>query len=53
MNIAMTPSAIWLAAPLLALLVFTPIKHASTGDQPKVRQAAVAGAWRLAKLNVV
>ena len=45
MNIAMTPSAIWLAAPLLALLVFTPIKHASTGDQPKVRQAAVAGAF--------
>jgi hypothetical protein len=45
MNIAMAPHALWLAAPLLALLVFTPIKHASTGDQPKVRQAAVAGGF--------
>ena len=34
-----------MAAPLLALLVFTPIKHDSSGDQPKVRQAAVAGSF--------
>jgi len=45
MNMAMAPHALWLAAPLLALLVFTPIKHASAGDQPTVRQAAVAGAF--------
>jgi hypothetical protein len=45
MNIAINPSAFWLAAPLLALLVFTPIKHASAGDQHKVRQAAVAGSF--------
>jgi MEMO1 family protein len=45
MNIAMNPSAFGLAAPLLALLVFTPIKHVSAGDQPKVRQAAVAGSF--------
>jgi AmmeMemoRadiSam system protein B/AmmeMemoRadiSam system protein A len=34
-----------MAAPLLALLVFTPIKHVSAGDQQKVRQAAVAGSF--------
>ena len=45
MNIALNPSSLWLAAPLLALLVFTPIKHVSAGDQPKVRQAAVAGSF--------
>jgi AmmeMemoRadiSam system protein B/AmmeMemoRadiSam system protein A len=45
MNIAINPSSLWLAAPLLALLVFTPIKHVSAGDQPKVRQAAVAGSF--------
>jgi AmmeMemoRadiSam system protein B/AmmeMemoRadiSam system protein A len=45
MNIAINPSNLWLAAPLLALLVFTPIKHVSAGDQPKVRQAAVAGSF--------
>jgi AmmeMemoRadiSam system protein B/AmmeMemoRadiSam system protein A len=45
MSIAMNPSAFLMAAPLLALLVFTPIKHDSSGDQPKVRQAAVAGSF--------
>ena len=45
MNIVMNSSAFWLAAPLLALLVFTPIKHANAGDQQKVRQAAVAGGF--------
>ncbi|MGO9318438.1 MAG: AmmeMemoRadiSam system protein B [Terracidiphilus sp.] len=45
MNFALGPSAIWLAAPLLALLVFTPIKHDGAGDQQKVRQAAVAGSF--------
>jgi AmmeMemoRadiSam system protein B/AmmeMemoRadiSam system protein A len=45
MNIALNPSSLCLAAPLLALLVFTPIKHVSAGDQPKVRQAAVAGSF--------
>jgi AmmeMemoRadiSam system protein B/AmmeMemoRadiSam system protein A len=45
MNIAINPSSLWLAAPLLALLVFTPIKHVNAGDQPKVRQAAVAGSF--------
>ena len=45
MNINLNPSSLWLAAPLLALLVFTPIKHVSAGDQPKVRHAAVAGSF--------
>src|ERR1035441_9647127 len=45
MNMAMNPNAFLLAAPLLVLLVFTPIKHVSAGDQPKVRQAAVAGSF--------
>jgi len=45
MNIDLNPSAFLLAAPLLALLVFTPIKHVNAGDQPKVRQAAVAGSF--------
>ena len=45
MNINLNPSSLWLVAPLLALLVFTPIKHVSAGDQPKVRQAAVAGSF--------
>jgi hypothetical protein len=45
MNINLNPNALWLAAPLLALLVFTPIKHVSAGDQTKVRQAAVAGSF--------
>jgi AmmeMemoRadiSam system protein B/AmmeMemoRadiSam system protein A len=45
MNIAMNPSAFLVMAPLLALLVFTPIKHDSAGGQQKVRQAAVAGSF--------
>ena len=45
MNIAMNPTAYLIAAPLLALLVFSPLKHDSSGDQPKVRQAAVAGSF--------
>jgi AmmeMemoRadiSam system protein B/AmmeMemoRadiSam system protein A len=45
MNIDLQPHSLWLAAPLLALLVFTPIKHVRAGDQPKVRQAAVAGSF--------
>ncbi len=45
MNINLNPSSLWLAPPLLALLVFTPIKHVSAGDQPKVRLAAVAGSF--------
>ena len=45
MNIAMNPTAFLIAAPLLALLVFSPFKHDSSGDQPKVRQAAVAGSF--------
>jgi len=45
MTIAISQSAVWFAAPLMALLVFTPIKHALAGDQQKVRQAAVAGAF--------
>ena len=45
MNINLNPSSLWMAAPLLALLVFTPIKHVSAGDQQKVRQAAVAGSF--------
>jgi len=45
MNIAMYPSAFLLVAPLLALLVFTPIKHDSVAGQQKVRQAAVAGSF--------
>jgi len=53
MNIVLTPSAFWLAAPLLALLVFTPIKHDGGGDQPKVRQAAVAGGFYPADAKVL
>ena len=45
MNIAINPSAFWLAAPLVALLVFTPLKHVHAGDPQKVRQAAVAGSF--------
>src|SRR5271157_1562040 len=45
MNIVMNPTAFLIAAPLLALLVFTPLKHDSSGAQPKVRQAAVAGSF--------
>ena len=45
MNIAMTPNAYWLTVPLIALLVFTPLRHVSAGDSQKVRQAAVAGSF--------
>jgi AmmeMemoRadiSam system protein B/AmmeMemoRadiSam system protein A len=45
MNIVMNPSAFLMVAPLLALLVFTPIQHDSAGGQQKVRQAAVAGSF--------
>ncbi len=45
MNIAMHPGAFLVVAPLLALLVFTPIKHDSAPGQQRVRQAAVAGSF--------
>jgi hypothetical protein len=45
MNIVLTPHAYWLAAPILALLVFTPFEHSHAGDLRKVRQAAVAGSF--------
>jgi predicted class III extradiol MEMO1 family dioxygenase len=45
MNIVITQAALLLAPPILALLVFTPFKHAGLGDQPKIRQAAVAGSF--------
>ncbi len=45
MNIAMTPNAYWLTVPLIALLIFTPLRHVSAGDSQKVRQAAVAGSF--------
>jgi hypothetical protein len=45
MNIAMTPNACWLAAPLIAFLAFAPLKHVSASDPQKVRQTAVAGAF--------
>jgi AmmeMemoRadiSam system protein B/AmmeMemoRadiSam system protein A len=45
MNFAMNPNAYWLAAPLLALLVFAPFQHSHTGDAQKVRPAAVAGSF--------
>jgi len=50
MNIAMVPNACWLAAPLFALLVITPLKHvrasnAQAVNPEKVRPAAVAGSF--------
>jgi len=45
MMIPITPNASWLAAPLAAFLVFTPLKHVSAGDTLKVRSAAVAGSF--------
>ncbi|MGA2887968.1 MAG: AmmeMemoRadiSam system protein B [Terracidiphilus sp.] len=45
MNIAIASGAYWLAAPLVALLALTPLKHVSSGDPQKVRQAAVAGGF--------
>jgi hypothetical protein len=44
MSIAMTTGAYWLA-PLIAFLVFTPLKHVGGGDPQKIRQAAVAGSF--------
>ena len=45
MNILMNPHTYWLAAPLLALLVFTPLAHEHGASEQKVRQAAVAGSF--------
>ncbi|MGD0831307.1 MAG: AmmeMemoRadiSam system protein B [Terracidiphilus sp.] len=45
MNFAMNSNAYWLAAPLLALLIFTPLAHANSSDAAKVRAAAVAGSF--------
>jgi AmmeMemoRadiSam system protein B/AmmeMemoRadiSam system protein A len=45
MNIAMNSTVVLMAMPLLALLVFAPLKYVNAGDQPKVRQAAVAGSF--------
>ncbi len=45
MLIAMNPNAYWLTAPLIALLIFTPLKHVSADATLKVRQAAVAGSF--------
>ena len=45
MHIAMNPNTYWLTVPLLALLIFTPIKHVNAGDSQMVRQAAVAGSF--------
>jgi len=45
MNFAMNPHAYWLAAPLLALLIFTPLAHTNSSGVAKVRAAAVAGSF--------
>jgi hypothetical protein len=45
MNILMNPHTYWLAAPLLALLVFTPFAHDHAFSGQKVRPAAVAGSF--------
>ncbi|MGA2348919.1 MAG: AmmeMemoRadiSam system protein B [Terracidiphilus sp.] len=45
MNMILTPNVYWLAAPLLALLVFTPLAQMHVGDPLKVRQMAVAGSF--------
>jgi len=45
MLIAMSQNAYWITAPLLALLVFTPLKHVDASDSQRVRQAAVAGSF--------
>jgi AmmeMemoRadiSam system protein B/AmmeMemoRadiSam system protein A len=41
----LTPNAYWLAAPLLALLVFAPLAHSGLGEAQKVRPPAVAGSF--------
>jgi AmmeMemoRadiSam system protein B/AmmeMemoRadiSam system protein A len=45
MNFILTPHTYWLAAPLVALAVFTPFAHVHAGNPQKVRQAAVAGSF--------
>jgi MEMO1 family protein len=45
MYIPISSNAYWLTAPLIALMVFTPLKHVSAGDTQKVRAAAVAGSF--------
>jgi len=45
MHIAINPNTYWLTVPLLALLIFTPLKHVNAGDAQMVRQAAVAGSF--------
>jgi AmmeMemoRadiSam system protein B/AmmeMemoRadiSam system protein A len=45
MNILMNPHTYWLAAPLLALLVFSPLAHDHGASEPKVRLMAVAGSF--------
>ena len=45
MHIAMNLNTYWLTVPLLALLIFTPLKHMNSGDSPEVRRPAVAGAF--------
>ncbi|MGB8261968.1 MAG: AmmeMemoRadiSam system protein B [Terracidiphilus sp.] len=45
MNLALPSNAVWIAAPLLAFMVFAPIRHVRASGETKVRQAAVAGAF--------
>ena len=45
MHIVLNSHAYWLAAPLVALAVFTPLAHIHAGDEQKVRQMAVAGSF--------
>ncbi|MGB7986451.1 MAG: AmmeMemoRadiSam system protein B, partial [Terracidiphilus sp.] len=45
MNFLMNPHTYWLAAPMLALLVFTPLAHDRATSEQRVRQAAVAGSF--------
>jgi hypothetical protein len=45
MHIDLNPSSYWLAAPLIALAVFTPLSRVHAEDAPNVRPAAVAGSF--------
>ena len=45
MNILMSPHTYWLAAPLLALLVFSPLAHDHALTEQKLRPMAVAGSF--------
>ncbi len=45
MSILMNPHTYWLAAPLLALLVCSPMAHDRGASEQRVRQAAVAGSF--------